>query len=57
MTPKNRTLEGKNWTLGGRGGKCFTYDTKTCANLTTYSRKPENYNGTIIFDRESSNDP
>ena len=21
MTPKNRTLEGKNWTLGGRGGQ------------------------------------
>ena len=20
MTPKNRTLEGKNWTLGGNGG-------------------------------------
>ena len=29
--------------------KCFTYVTKTCANLTKYSRKPENYNGTIIF--------
>ena len=26
------------------------YVTKTCANLTTYSRKPENYNGTIIFE-------
>ena len=34
------------------GGKCFTHVTKTCANLTitTYSRKPENYNGTIIFE-------
>ena len=21
MTPKNRTLEGKNWTLGGMGGQ------------------------------------
>ena len=30
--------------------KCFTYVTKTCDNLTTYSRKPENYNGTIIFE-------
>ena len=30
--------------------KCFTYVTKTRANLTTYSRKPENYNGTIIFE-------
>ena len=30
--------------------KCFTYVTKTFANLTTYSRKPENYNGTIIFE-------
>ena len=30
--------------------KCFTYVAKTRANLTTYSRKPENYNGTIIFE-------
>ena len=30
--------------------KRFTYVAKTCANLTTYSRKPENYNGTIIFE-------
>ena len=30
--------------------KCFTYVTKTIANLTTYSRKPGNYNGTIIFE-------
>ena len=29
-------------------GKCFKYVTKTCANLTTYCRKPESYNGTII---------
>ena len=31
-------------------GKCFTYVTKTIANLTTYSRKPGDYNGTIIFE-------
>ena len=30
--------------------KCFTYVAKTHANLTTYSRKLENYNGTIIFE-------
>ena len=30
--------------------KFFTYVTKTHANLTTYSRKPENYNGIIIFE-------
>ena len=30
--------------------KCFTYATKTIANLTTYSRKPGDYNGTIIFE-------
>ena len=33
--------------------KCFTCFTKTFAtfaNLTTYSRKPGNYNGTIIFE-------
>ena len=30
--------------------KCFTYVTKTIANLTTYRRKPRNYNGTIIFE-------
>ena len=29
--------------------KCFTYLTKTIANLTTYSRKPGNYSGTIIL--------
>ena len=34
----------------GDRSKCFTDVTKTCANLTTYSRKPENYNGTIIFE-------
>ena len=31
-------------------GKFFTYVTKTPANLTTYSKKPRNYNGTIIFE-------
>ena len=30
--------------------KCFTYLTKTCANTTTYSRKPGNFNGTISFE-------
>ena len=31
-------------------GKCFTYVTKTIAILTTYRRKPGDYNGTIIFE-------
>ena len=31
-------------------GKFFTYVTKTHANLSTYSRKPGNYNDTIIFE-------
>ena len=31
-------------------GKCFTYVTKTIANSTTYSRKPGDCNGTIIFE-------
>ena len=30
--------------------KYFTYGTKTCANLTIYSRKPGIYNGTISFE-------
>ena len=30
--------------------KCFTYVTKTIANLTMYSRKPGDYNGTITFE-------
>ena len=30
--------------------KFFTYVTKTCLNITTYSRKPGKYNGTIIFE-------
>ena len=29
--------------------KCFTYVTKTIANLTTYNRKLRNYNATTIF--------
>ena len=37
-------------TLFGDLGKCFMYATITIANLTTYSRKPGNYNGTIIFE-------
>ena len=36
--------------FGHSSSKCFTYVTKTCANLTTYSRKLENYNGTITFE-------
>ena len=31
-------------------GKYFTYVTKTIANLTTFSKKPRNYNGTIVFE-------
>ena len=31
-------------------GKCFTYVAKSIANSTTYSRKPGDYNGTIIFE-------
>ena len=31
-------------------GKFFTYVTKTRSNLYTYSRKPGNYNDTIIFE-------
>ena len=30
--------------------KSFTYVTKTRPNLPTYSRKPGNYNGNIIFE-------
>ena len=30
--------------------KCFTYVTKTIANSTTSSRKPGDYDGTIIFE-------
>ena len=31
-------------------GKFFTYVTKTRPNLSTYSWKPRNYNGTVIFE-------
>ena len=31
-------------------GKFFMNVTKTRENLPTYSRKPENYNGAIIFE-------
>ena len=43
------TADGRNF-VGTLKGKCFTCVTKTIANLATYSRKPENYNGTIIFE-------
>ena len=33
----------------------FSHVTKTRANLTTYSRKLENYNGTIIFEIDITN--
>ena len=36
-----------NWPLNR---KYFTYVAKTIAKSTTYSRKPGNYNGTIIFE-------
>ena len=32
--------------------KFFIYVTKTCLNLSTHSRKPEDYNGPIIFEIE-----
>ena len=35
--------------------KCFMYVTKTIANLTTHSRKPGYYNGTIIFEIDMKN--
>jgi hypothetical protein len=38
------------WAVYYPNGKCFTCVTKTIANLATYSRKPENYNSTIIFE-------
>ena len=40
--------EWKTWTRDSH--KCFTYVTKFIANLTTYSRKQGDYNGTIIFE-------
>ena len=36
--------------LRGQAGVNVSHVTKTHANLTTYSRKPQNYNGTIIFE-------
>ena len=30
--------------------KCFSYTTKTRPNLATYTRKPGNNNGTIVFE-------
>ena len=30
--------------------KFFSFVTKTCLNLSTYSKNPRNYNGTIIFE-------
>ena len=30
--------------------ECFTYVTKTIVDLTTYSRKPGDYNGNIFFE-------
>ena len=49
VTPKLRPFE-FDAASARATAKCFTYVTKTCANLTTYSRKLENYNGTIIFE-------
>ena len=47
-------LNGTTWAERKNGDwiycKCFTCVTKTIANLTTYSRKPGDYNGTIIFE-------
>ena len=40
----------KNQTAYNSARKSFTFVAKTRANLTIYSRKPENYNGTIIFE-------
>ena len=41
---QQQKLDVHNWC------KCFTCVTKTIANLTTNSRKPGDYNGTIIFE-------
>ena len=40
----------KNRRISTFESKCFTYVTKTIANLTTYRRKLGDYNGTIIFE-------
>ena len=45
-----RTLQDVLNAMNKTAHKRFTYVAKTRANLTTYSRKPENYNGTIIFE-------
>ena len=43
-------VKSKPGKVKGNLHKCFTCVTKTIANLTKYSRKPGNYNGTIIFE-------
>ena len=53
MIQSNKVSELTKITVNEEGvcaGKFFTYVIKTCANLTTYSRRLENYNGTIIFE-------
>ena len=57
-TDQPKTQSGFTWVYGKTDypqwlisrGKFFTYVTKTRPNSTTYSRKPGNYNGTIIFE-------
>ena len=47
----NTLLSPKNLVACKTGqDKCFMCVTKTISNLTTYSRKPGDYNGTIIFE-------
>ena len=53
--PANEEVaDGRKMKRKGKGGLDssypFPYVTKTHANLTTYSRIPENYNGTVIFE-------
>ena len=53
MIQSNKVSELTKITVNEEGvcaGKFFTYVTKTRANLTIHSRKPKNYNGTIIFE-------
>ena len=50
ISEKNDAIPSKWFNSLDTNCKRFTYVAKTCANLTTYSRKPENYNGTIIFE-------
>ena len=45
-TYKSEGEGGNHYTMD----KFFTYVTKTRPNLTTYSRKPGNFNGTISFE-------